>query len=68
MLHVFLIGVAAVIIPVQVLLHKIIASYIIGAVGVVRQAEAEAMLSVKPVVIQSTLALTLRGARGCGRG
>jgi len=59
--HVLLIALAAVIIPVHVLLHKVVAGHIIGAVGVVGQVQAVAVLSIKPVVVQCALALTGRG-------
>ena len=50
--HVFLIASVAVIIPIHVLLHHIIALRVVGAVGVMRQAHSVAMLSIIPVVVQ----------------
>ncbi len=38
--HVILIAFVAVIIPIQILLHILVAGHIIGVVGVMRQAEA----------------------------
>lgn len=66
--HVPLIGLVAVIIPVQVLLHILIAGHIIGVVWLMRQAEAVAMLSIIPVLVHSALALTRWGGGAAGRG
>ena len=65
--HVILIAFVAVIIPVQILLHILVAGHIIGVVGVMRQAEAVAVLGIIPAVVQGTLALTCRGRGAAGR-
>jgi len=65
--HVVLIAFVAVIIPVQILLHILVAGHIIGVVGVVRQAEAVAVLGIIPAVVQGTLALTWGGRGAAGR-
>ena len=67
MVHVILIALVAVIIPVQILLHVLVAGHIIGVVGVMRQAEAVAVLSIIPAVVQGALAMTWWGRGAAGR-